>query len=107
MTHVDLRIPAQKSDGKWVRSCRLMSVVKTTSVSTTPSPYHIGENLPFALHDVIVAQPFKLAVSLVDTRGVQADRLVVPNITIAPAILYKQFRIEAPGNHTRADDIVV
>ena len=66
-------------------------------------------NIRLGLHDMVIAQPAQVVVSLIDTARVKADGLVVADIAqaLAAGVAHEELRVEAPGDDRLRDDLVV
>lgn len=63
--------------------------------------------LLFCLHDMVKREPFEFVVTFVNGRGVQANGLVIGNISETFTIFHQQLRVEAPSNNRAGDNIII
>jgi hypothetical protein len=103
-SYVAANITTKERNGKFLHSGGFVSVVKSVVCKYLNFSAPKG-NIPFRLHDMIVREPFKFMMALVNRGWMQADGLVVCAIAEAFPITNKQLRIEAPCNHRSCDDI--
>lgn len=63
--------------------------------------------LLFCLHDMVKREPFEFVVTFVHGRGMQADGLVIGNISEPFTVFYQQLRVETPSNNRARDNIII